>query len=176
MPQTIVVVTFYSRAGATEKVATAAAVGAVQMRAGIRMRRMPDTDPAATLQRYPEAREHLRRMHREYVAPKEADLLAANALVVGSPSDLGPTSGEWAPLFAMLAKLKADGKLLGKVGAAVGPQADAFAAVLGQLGFTTVPPSATDAAAADDDGVTRAVALGRQVVSLAHTLQVPARE
>jgi len=47
--QTIVVVTFYSRGGTTERLATAAAVGAVQMRAGIRMRRVPDADPAAAL-------------------------------------------------------------------------------------------------------------------------------
>src|SRR6186713_3224858 len=68
MAQTIVVVTFYSRGGTAERLATAAAVGAVQMRAGIRMRRVPDPDPAAALARFPEHREELRRMHKEYIA------------------------------------------------------------------------------------------------------------
>src|SRR6187431_900203 len=73
--QTIVVVTFYSRGGTTERLATAAAVGAVQMRAGIRMRRVPDVNPAAALAQFPEHREELRRMHKEYVVPREADLV-----------------------------------------------------------------------------------------------------
>jgi flavodoxin len=176
MPQTIVVVAFYSRSGTTERLATSAAVGAVQARAGIRMRRVPDVDAAAALERHPDAREDLLRMQKEYVAPREADILATNALIVGSPSDLDPSSGEWSPLFALLAQLHADGKLLGKVGAAVGPRADVFAAALGQVGFTVVPPTVPDEGASEDDAVARAVALGRQVVALADTVKsAPAR-
>jgi hypothetical protein len=96
--QTIVVVTFYSRGGTTERLATVAAVGAVQMRAGIRMRRVPDPDPAAALAQFPEHREQLRRMHKEYVAPREADLVAADVLVVASPADVPPSIARMAGL------------------------------------------------------------------------------
>ena len=42
MSQPIVLVIFYSRCGSTEKLALAAAVGAVQSRAAIRLRRVAD--------------------------------------------------------------------------------------------------------------------------------------
>lgn len=175
MSQTIVVVAFYSRTGATEHVATIAAVGAVQARAGIRMRRLADVDAEAAIATHPDASEHLRRMHREYVAPREADIIAAHGLILGSPDDVGPASPEWAPFFEMLARLHAEGKLLGKVGAAVGggPQAQVFGAALGQVGFTTIPPASADAFASADDAASSAVTLGRQVVSLAETLKAP---
>jgi len=170
MAQTIVLVTFYSRGGATEKLATAAAVGAVQARAGIRMRRLPDADLESTLDRFPSSREHLHRMQKEYVAPRQADILAADVLIFGTPPDLTETSSEWAPLFTMLETLQAEGKLHGKVGAAVGDgdAIDAFTAALGQLGL--IPAGSAEskgAAGAPLDYVERAVALGRQAVAVA---------
>ena len=75
MADTIVLVIFYSRTGETERLAHAAAVGAVQARALIRLRRVPDIDPGKTLERFPESEESLRRMHREYVPPREVDVL-----------------------------------------------------------------------------------------------------
>jgi NAD(P)H dehydrogenase (quinone) len=175
MSQTIVVVAFYSRTGSTEHVATLAAVGAVQARAGIRMRRLADPDPEAAIAAHADAAEHLRRMHREYVAPREADILAAHGLILGSPEGVEPGSPEWAPFFDMLARLHAEGKLLGKVGAAVGggPQAQVFGTALGQVGFTTIPPASPDAFASMDEAASSAVALGRQVVALAEALEAP---
>lgn len=170
MAQTIVVVTFYSRGGTTERLATAAAVGAVQMRGGIRMRRLPDADPDATLEQFPQHRGELRRMRKEYVAPREADVLAADVLIVASPPDLSPSSPEWAAYFELLGRLGSEGKLRGKVAAAVdhGPASQAFSSAVQQLGLTAVaPPSA----AGDSDAVARALALGRAAVAAAQALR-----
>src|SRR5262245_19564224 len=136
MDQPLVVVTFYSRRGKTERLATAAAVGAVQARAGIRMRRIADGDPSSVLQRHPEARESLTRMHREYVAPRESDVLAADAIIVLLPLDMTPTSAECSDYFEMLARLGAEGKLAGKAAAVVGagPSIDAIAHALSAAG------------------------------------------
>lgn len=165
MPHTVVV-TFYSRSGATERLATAAAVGAVQARAGIRMRRLPDADPGAVIANHPAAADDLRRMHLEYVGPRDADILAADALVIGLASDVGPEAPECAPFVDMLRKLHGDGKLAGKVAAVVhGDERGALATLLGDVGFTVVRPDASVA-----DPLARAVDLGRKVVAAAKPL------
>ena len=163
MAQTIVVVTFYSRGGTTERLATAAAVGAVQMRAGIRMRRVPDVNPAAALAQFPEHREELRRMHKEYVAPREADLVAADVLVVASTVDVTPASPEWQAYFDLLTRLHVDGQLRRKVAAVVdnGPSAHAFSTMLERLGLSVATAST------EDDELARAMALGRAAVTMA---------
>jgi len=165
--QTIVVVTFYSRGGTTERLATVAAVGAVQMRAGIRMRRVPDPAPAAALAQFPEHREQLRRMHKEYVAPREADLVAADVLVVASPADVPPTSPEWQAYVDLLTRLHAEGKLRRKVAAVVdnGPSAAAFSTELARLGLSVVT------APTERDELARAMALGRAAVTAAQAMK-----
>ena len=167
MAQTIAVVTFYSRGGTTERLATAAAVGAVQMRAGIRMRRVSDPDPAAALARFPEHREELRRMHKEYVAPREADLVDADVLVVASTADVTPASPEWQACGDLLMRLHSEGQLRHKVAAVVdnGPSARAFSTMLEQLGMPIV------SASAGDDELGRAMALGRAAVSRAQEMK-----
>jgi len=162
--QPIVVVTFYSRGGTTERLATAAAVGAVQHRAGIRMRRIPDANPAAVVERFPQHREELRRMHKEYVPPREADLLAADVLIVASPPDTPASAEEWASFLEGLSRLHEDGKLRGKVGAVVetGPASASFAAAMERLGLATVRAVTVDAGS---DEMARAVALGRAAVA-----------
>ena len=163
MSQTVVVVTFYSRCGETERLATAAAVGAVQSRAGIRMRRLVEADAERARMQRPECREHIDRMRREYVPPKEADLLAADALVVGTPPDLDATSPEWAPFMAMLEQLRGSGTLEGKSVAVVGAGAsrERMAASLAAVGLTVV------SGAAPGTSVDAAVTLGRDVVAAA---------
>ena len=69
-----VLVIFECSSGMTETLALASAVGAVQARANIRMRRLPD-DSA-------EMNETLARMRREYVAPMPADALWADAVII----------------------------------------------------------------------------------------------
>ena len=172
MANITVVVTFYSRGGATETLAHAAAVGAVQGRALIRLRRVEDVDSGSILDRLPESRESLRRMHKEYVAPREADVLAADALILGSPADVGASSPEWLPFLDLLTRLQSEGKLAGKVVAVIanGIASEAFTAFIRRLGVATPEP---DSAPPGDD-VGRAVALGRQVVSMAQALKMGA--
>ena len=69
-----VLVIFYSTSGATEKLALAAAVGAVQARANIRMRRLTDSGEESA---------ECERMRREYIPPAEADAVWADAVIVG---------------------------------------------------------------------------------------------
>ena len=73
-----VLVIFYSCCSNTEKLALAAAVGAVQARANIRMRRLTDVG-----EDIPECREDLARMRKEYVPPAAADVIWADAVIVG---------------------------------------------------------------------------------------------
>src|SRR5688500_13505642 len=167
-----VVVTFYSRGGATEALAHAAAVGAVQARAGIRLRRVPDADPDAVLARLPDSSESLRRMHKEYIAPREVDVLAADALIVASPADVDASSPEWSEFVGLLTRLQTEGKLAGKVMAAVADRSlsTSFGAVIDRLGVATVPGAL---GTVDGDAVSNAVALGRAVVAQATTLRDP---
>src|SRR6185369_4801985 len=65
-----VLVIFYSCSGETEKLALAAAVGAVQARGSIRLRRLTDEG-----EDIPECKEALKRMRREYVPPAQADVM-----------------------------------------------------------------------------------------------------
>ena len=114
MVQPIILVIFYSRSGATEKLALAAGVGAVQERALIRLRRLPDLNPQEVIERFPRSKETLVRMHKEYVSPAESDLLAADALIFAMPRDL-KTSEDWKPHLDMLARLRSEGRLEGKL-------------------------------------------------------------
>ena len=74
-----VLVIFASCSGRTEKLALAAAVGAVQARANIRIRRLPDSGEDR-----PEFREALDRMRLEYVSPAQADVVWADAVIIGA--------------------------------------------------------------------------------------------
>jgi NAD(P)H dehydrogenase (quinone) len=73
-----VLVIFSSLCGNTEKLALAAAVGAVQARANIRMRRLPDTGESI-----PDCKDELTRMRKEYVPPTAADTQWADAVIIG---------------------------------------------------------------------------------------------
>jgi NAD(P)H dehydrogenase (quinone) len=114
MVQPIILVIFYSRSGATEKLALAAGVGAVQERALIRLRRLPDLNPQEVIERFPRSKEALVRMHKEYVSPAESDLVAADAIIFAMPRDL-KTSEDWKPHLDMLARLRSEGRLEGKL-------------------------------------------------------------
>ncbi len=113
--QPIILITFYSRSGETEKTALAAAVGAVQARGLIRLRRMPDANPAGVIEEFPQHKETLVRMHKEYVAPAEADLLNADGLIFVAPAGFSAASPECRSYFEMLGRLRSQGKIEGKV-------------------------------------------------------------
>src|SRR5688572_2063504 len=78
-----VLVIFASRSGRTEKLALAAAVGAVQARANIRLRRLSDNSELES------SNEILARMQREYVPPAQGDAIWADAVIVALNGKLG---------------------------------------------------------------------------------------
>ena len=80
-------VVFYSRYGAAERLALAAGVGALQARANIRLRRLADDADPDTIQQDAAWRQGLDRMHRDYVTPRPADPLWADAIVLVTPAD-----------------------------------------------------------------------------------------
>jgi NAD(P)H dehydrogenase (quinone) len=127
-----VLVIFYSRRGETERLALAAGVGAIQARANIRLRRLPDLADPQTIQADASWRENLERMNKDYIAPREVDTQWADALILAAPRDC----------FAETARYldSARTPLSGKLCAAIGPCAEAAAGA----GLLVVPPSTED--------------------------------
>jgi hypothetical protein len=82
-----VLVVFYSRYGKTEKVATAAGVGAIQAQANIRLRRLQDLTDPARIEQDAEWKATLDRMKVDYIAPREADTQWADVVLVASAPD-----------------------------------------------------------------------------------------
>jgi hypothetical protein len=87
MTEVNVVVVFYSRYGETERLALAAALGAVQARANIRLRRLKDLADDETIGRDPRWTENLERMGADYIAPREIDADWADVILVASCPD-----------------------------------------------------------------------------------------
>ena len=173
MSSITVMIAFYSTGGSTERLSTAVAVGAVQGRARIRLRRIPDGGPRANFPERPDFGEPLLRMRKEYVPPTESDVIAADALVFGVPGDFFPGSREWKTYLELLARLGSEGKLGGKVGLAVGsePGLSAFAPAIGGLPLAApgLGCSMTEAVRVDD--VDHAVGLGFQVANAVRSLR-----
>jgi NAD(P)H dehydrogenase (quinone) len=156
-----VVVVFYSRTGSTERLALAAAVGAVQGRAFIRLRRLPD--PADALDdASPEWVENSERFNREYIAPREADALWADAIIVGVPDGAGALSAELDRYLNSLGALRDQGKFDGKIGAAFtrGTETGLLYDAMSRAGLITVPVTP------DPDILTAARLQGRRVADL----------
>ena len=143
----IVLVIFSCRSGETEKLALSAAVGAVQARALIRLRRLPDEGAN-------EGTEVLVRMQKEYVAPTEADILAADALILAA-SGLDYSSIPWQRFISLLGKLEEEGNLEGKVVTTLGSLSSAIGP-----GLITVNDPSSDP-----------IALGRSVADKARSLK-----
>jgi multimeric flavodoxin WrbA len=167
LQKTEVLITFYSRCGSTEKLALAAAVGAVQARAQIRFRRLPDIGEPNLMADSPECRKVHERLRKEYVAPSEADVLRADAIVFVAPMDFRSVSPEWTEHLDLIEELRSAGKLHGKVAAAIQNDAaqDELARMMLRLGFIVVPP------AVNGDGPTRALAHGRRTAEIATALK-----
>lgn len=171
MSQVIVMVAFHSLSSATEKLATAVAVGAVQSRAAIRMRRMPDPDTAAVIQKFPEFESELERMNAHYVRPTENHVLEADVLVFGVPAEFTASSLEWSGYLKLLGKMGAEGKLEGKVGVALGsePGLTAFSKAIAPLGLKAGGRNASPIEAIPSDGIGTAIELGHHIVEVARS-------
>jgi NAD(P)H dehydrogenase (quinone) len=137
MQDTNVLVTFCSRLGSTERLALAAALGAVQARANIRLRWLREIADDEAVDRTPGWRENRDRMAKEYIAPREIDFLWADALVIAIPAGVGMSSPELSPYFESLQALQSAGKL--HVCAATALTAGSAEAAFADLGLTLVP-------------------------------------
>jgi hypothetical protein len=149
MSQPIVLVTFSCQTGDTEKLALSAAVGAVQARALIRLRRIPDVDADSQ-------NAEVVRMRKEYVKPAEADVVGADALILCGDADTERLSAPWQDFLNLLQRLGSEGRLARKVGASIGP----LSPVLARLGFMTVTQLSNDP-----------LSLGRNVADMARSLK-----
>jgi multimeric flavodoxin WrbA len=145
-------VTFSSRTGATEKLALAAALGAVQARALIRLRWLREDADDRTIDSVPEWRENRARMAKEYIGPREIDFLWADVLLIAMPARAGVSSPEWKTYLDGLMVLQPAGKLHGKVGTAFTEGSDAalvsLCPALDGLDLILVPPDLTGGASA----------------------------
>jgi len=149
MSQPIVLVTFSCQTGDTERLALSAAVGAVQARSLIRLRRIPDVDPGSQ-------NTEVVRMRKEYVAPAEADVLGADALILAASADANVLSAPWQDFLNLLLRLGSEGRLGRKIGASIGGISPALAG----LGFLTVTQLSSDP-----------LALGRSVAEMVRSLK-----
>lgn len=149
MSQPIVLITFSCRTGDTEKLALSAAVGAIQGRALIRLRRLADPDAM-------ENTETLVRMRKEYVPPTEADVVGADVVILASHPNCNPSAAPWADFMSLLQKLRGEEKLKNKLGAGIGGIAPAIM----DLGFSSVEEAMMDS-----------VALGRSLADKARALK-----
>jgi NAD(P)H dehydrogenase (quinone) len=161
-------ITFSSRSGSTEKLALAAALGAVQARANIRLRWLRENVDDETVDRVSGWRENRERMIKEYIAPREIDFLWADVLVLGIPARDGVSSPELRTYLDGLKALQSAGKLSRKVGTAfTAPALVSLCSVLAGLDLTVVPPGPTAAG----DAIDSARLHGRRVTELARELQ-----
>lgn len=164
-----VLVVFYSRFGKAERLALAAGVGAIQAKANIRLRRVPDLADERTIAADPAWKENWDRMKLDYVAPREADAPWADAIVLVTPSD---TSAE---IERYLAILHAHGPFPGVLAAPFCPGnrqqtlAPLYAAAAGS-GMTVVPQVASTGYAVDIARI-----YGRRVAEIARTLKTQTR-
>ncbi len=128
-----VVVVFASRSGATEKLAMTAAVGAVEARGEIRLRRLPDSGH--------ELRPESAWLAKEYVAPRDADVAWADALIFLAPGWLDPASVDLDHYFSTLAALCTSGRWRVTEGAvlATGEAGTAIERQMSGLGLRLIP-------------------------------------
>jgi NAD(P)H dehydrogenase (quinone) len=174
-------VTFASRTGFTERLALAAALGAVQARANIRLRWLREDVDDRTVDSVSEWRENRQRMAKEYIGPREIDFLWADVLAIGIPARDGVSSPELKTYLDGLKALQAAGKLGGKVATAfaaepaeTGATEQALASlcsVFAGLDLILVPPGLTAAGSA----VESARLHGQRVTEVARELRFPAK-
>ena len=166
-----VLVVFYSRYGHAERLALAAGVGAIEAEGNIRLRRLPDHANAETIHADVAWRESLDRMNRDYVAPRPADPVWADVIVLATPA------GSSIEVEAYVATLPALGSMTGKLAAPLTPGADdacdgVFVAAA-RAGLIAVPRAGTGDKSPDADLVTQARLHGQRLVQLARAIKTP---
>jgi NAD(P)H dehydrogenase (quinone) len=161
-----VLVVFYSRYGTTEKLALAAALGAIQARANIRLRRVADLADRGTIDASAEWKENVDRMGRDYVAPRPADPVWADVIMLATPQQ---PSGEIEQYCSSLATGQA---LAGKIAAPLAPAGDLSAlkpvyAAAACAGLVVAPARIGP----DGDDLGAARLFGQRVTNMARALK-----
>jgi NAD(P)H dehydrogenase (quinone) len=160
-----VLVAFYSRYGKAEQLALAAGVGAIQARANIRLRRLADLADPMTIQADSEWAANLDRMNRDYVVPRPADPVWADAILLVTSDD---SPGE---LQRYVDSLPALGSMAGKIAAPLtsGHRESILASIYGRSAGAglIVVPAPSDAG----DAIGAARAHGRRVAQMARAIK-----
>ena len=118
MSEVKVLIAFYSRSGATEALANAIAEGARAEGATVTLRRAREIVSRDVMAHAPGWAESADAMNAKYEAPTEADAVAADAIVFGTPTRFGNVSSELKAYIDSLGGLWFQGKLNGKAGGA----------------------------------------------------------
>jgi NAD(P)H dehydrogenase (quinone) len=109
-----VLIAFYSRNGSVEALALAAAAGAEEAGAEVRLRRARESVGPDIMARAPGWADNAARMNSAYEAPSEADAEWADAVLFGSPTRFGLMTAELKAYIDSLGALWFQGKLFGK--------------------------------------------------------------
>lgn len=160
-----VLVVFYSRYGRTERLALAAGLGAIEAEGNIRLRRLPDEASSDVIDADAAWRTSLDRMSRDYVAPRPADPVWADVIILATPPE------SCREVEAYVSTLPALGPMLDKLAAPLTPGDEAAALgpvfmAAGRCGLSAVP-----LAPGPDDPVTRARLHGQRLVRMARALK-----
>jgi NAD(P)H dehydrogenase (quinone) len=161
-----VLVVFYCRSGGTEKLALAAGLGAIQARANIRLRRLADLADRATIEASAEWKENLDRMSRDYVAPRPADPVWADVIILATP----PKSDGEIERYCEL--LQTDGAIAGRIAAPMASGSDVallrpIYAAAACAGLVVAPPPLEPAG----DPLFAARTFGQRVTQMARALK-----
>ena len=160
-----VLIVFYSRYGAAERIALAAGVGAIQARGNIRLRRLADHADQTTIDATPAWRENLDRMNRDYVVPRPADPQWADVIVLATPSD------SCAEIESYCASLRSVAPMAGKIAAPLAPGDEESAlkpiyAAAACAGMVVVPGQTVG-----DDPISAAREYGQRITAMARSLK-----
>jgi hypothetical protein len=164
-----VLVVFYSRYGRAERLALAAGVGAIEAEGNIRLRRLPDDATPEVIQADVAWRESLDRMNRDYVAPRPADPVWADVIVLATPAD---SSRE---IESYVSTLPGLGPMNAKIAAPLTPGDDAACdgvfVSAARSGFVCVPMAPLTGTATETELQTHVRLHGQRLVQLARALK-----
>jgi NAD(P)H dehydrogenase (quinone) len=158
-------VVFYSRYGRAEKLALAAGLGAIQADANIRLRRLADRADTATIQADADWKKNLDRMNRDYVAPRPADPVWADVIILATPAE---SSTE---VESYVASLSSMGSMRGKLAAPLAPgnletSLKPIYSAAACCGLTVTPCGDSS-----DDPIATATTFGQRVTEMARALK-----
>lgn len=120
MPTPKVLISFYSRNGSTEALATAIAEGARSVGAEVRIRRAREFVGHETMALASGWSENATAMNEKYEAPSVDDAVWADAIVLGTPTRFGAIASELKAYLDGLGGAWFEGKLNGKIGSVFG--------------------------------------------------------